>query len=220
MVNKPSYKDLERKINQLKIKNLDYMSKIMGFSKNQELIKNSHMRRSLSLMKINEELIREIKELKNADKEELEFLSNKVKKGTKELKCIYGISRLKAGTNFSLDDVLQTVVDYIPSATNCPENACARIVLEGYEFTTNNYKDTKWKISQDIMVNNERFGALEVCYIEEKESEYEERQLHYGSKSLIAAIADNIAQIVERELAEIEIRKSWNKIENPITNND
>jgi hypothetical protein len=111
-------------------------------------------------------------------------------------------------------------VDYIPSATNCPEKACARIVLEGYEFTTNNYKDTKWKISQDIMVNNERFGALEVCYIVEKESGYEERQLHNGSNSLITAIADNIAQIIEREMAEIEIRKSLNKIQKLITNNN
>jgi hypothetical protein len=135
------------------------------------------------------------------------------------LNCLYDISSLRAGTSFSLDDVLQTVVDYIPSATNYPEIACARIVLDGYEFATNDYKDTKWKLTQDIMVNNERFGALEICYVEENESGNEERQLHDRSNSLIVAIADNVAQLVERELAEIEIRKSRNKIEELIMKN-
>ena len=55
-------------------------------------------------------------------------------------------------------------------------------------------------------------GALEVCYLEEK-PELEEGPLHTEAKNLIAAIAENIAQIVERDWAEIEIRKCRNKIE-------
>ena len=85
-------------------------------------------------------------------------------------------------------------------------------MFDHYEFTTKNYKDTKWKLTQEIKVNNERVGALEVCHLEEK-PELEEGPVHKEAKNLIGAVAENIAQIVERDWAEIEIRKCRNKIE-------
>ena len=169
-------------------------------------------------MKINDELNREMKNLKRADKKELGDVSNQLGERLRELNCLYDISSLRDGANFSLDDVLQAVVDFIPPAIQYPEITCARIMFDHYVFTTKNFKDTKWKISQEIKVNNERIGALEVCYLEEK-SELEEGPLHKEAKNLIAAIAENIAQIVERDWAEIEIRKCRNKIEELIKQN-
>ncbi len=169
-------------------------------------------------MKINDELNREMKNLKRADKKELGDVSNQLGERLRELNCLYDISSLRDGANFSLDDVLQAVVDFIPPAIQYPEITCARIMFDHYVFTTKNFKDTKWKISQEIKVNNERIGALEVCYLEEK-PELEEGPLHKEAKNLIAAIAENIAQIVERDWAEIEIRKCRNKIEELIKQN-
>jgi hypothetical protein len=51
-----------------------------------------------------------------------------------------------------------------------------------------------------------------VCYLVEKQA-LDEGLLLEETKKLIAAIAENIAQIVERDWAEIEIRKCRNKIE-------
>jgi hypothetical protein len=212
MTEKPTYKELERNNNQLEKEALEYMRKEREFNQERKLIEYGHMKRTISLMKINEELHREIKDLKRADKEELGYVSNRLKERIKELNCLYDISSLRYGTNFSLDDVLQAVVDFIPPAIQYPEITCARIIFDHYEFTTKNYKDTKWKLTQEIKVNNERLGALEVCYLEEKQ-ELEEGPIHTGAKNLIAAVAENIAQIVERDWAEIEIRKCRNKIE-------
>ena len=212
MTEKPTYKKLERKNKQLEKEALEYMRKEREFNQERKLIEYGHMKRTISLMKINEELHREIKDLKRADKEELGYVSNRLKERIKELNCLYDISSLRYGTNFSLDDVLQAVVDFIPPAIQYPEITCARIIFDHYEFTTKNYKDTKWKLTQEIKVNNERLGALEVCYLEEKQ-ELEEGPIHTGAKNLIAAVAENIAQIVERDWAEIEIRKCRNKIE-------
>jgi hypothetical protein len=170
------------------------------------------MKRTISLMKINAELNREIKNLKRADKEELGDVSDKLRERIKELDCLYDISSLRYGTNFSLDDVLQAVVDFIPPAIQYPEISCARIIFDRYEFTTKNFKDTKWKLSQEIKVNNERIGTLEVCCLVEK-PELEEQPLLEETKKLITAIAENIAQIIERDWAEIEIRKCRDKIE-------
>jgi hypothetical protein len=212
MAAKPTYEELDRKIKQLEGEVLEYVRKEKEFNKEQKLVEYGHMKRTVSLMKINEELNREMKNLKRADKKELGDVSNQLGERLRELNCLYDISSLRDGANFSLDDVLQAVVDFIPPAIQYPEITCARIMFDHYVFTTKNFKDTKWKLSQEIKVNNERIGALEVCYLEEK-PELEEGPLHKEAKNLIAAIAENIAQIVERDWAEIEIRKCRNKIE-------
>jgi hypothetical protein len=212
MAAKPTYEELDRKIKQLEGEVLEYVRKEKEFNKEQKLVEYGHMKRTVSLMKINEELNREMKNLKRADKKELGYVSNRLAERLRELNCLYDISSLRDGVNFSLDDILQAVVDFIPPAIQYPEITCARIMFDHYVFTTKNFKDTKWKLSQEIKVNNERIGALEVCYLEEK-PELEEGPLHKEAKNLIAAIAENIAQIVERDWAEIEIRKCRNKIE-------
>ena len=212
MTEKPTYKELERKNKQLEKEALEYMRKEREFNKERKLVEYGHMKRTISLMKINEELNGEIKDLKRTDKEELGYVSNRLRERIKELNCLYDISSLRYGTNFSLDDVLQSVVDFIPPAIQYPEITCARIMFDHYEFATKNFKDTKWKLSQEIKANNERIGTLEVCYLEEI-PEFEEGPLLEETKNLITAIAENIAQIVERDWAEIEIRKCRDKIE-------
>ena len=218
MVEKPTYKELEHKITQLEREILEYVRKEKEFTKEQKLVEYGHVKRTISLMKINEELNKEIKGLKRADKEELGHVSSKLKERIKELKCLYDISNFKDRTNFSLDEILQTIVDFIPPAVQYSEIACARIIFDQYEYTTKNYKETKWKLSQEINVNNKQIGALEVCYLEEK-SELAEGPFLKEARNLITAIAESIAQIIEREWAEIEIRKCRKKIEEILKQN-
>jgi len=212
MSGKPPYEELEQRIKQLEKEVLEYVRKEKEFNRKRKSAEYSHMKRSISLMKINEELSREINELKSADREELGYVSNRLKERIKELNCLYDISNFRDGTNFSLDEVLQTIVDFIPPAIQYPEITCARIMFDRYEFTTKNYKETKWKLSQEIRVNNERIGALEVYYLEEK-PKLEDGPFPKEAKNLITSIAESIAQIVERDWAELEIRKCRNKIE-------
>jgi len=219
MSGKPSYEDLEQRIRQLEREALEYVRKEKDFNRERKSIEYSHMKRTISLMKINGELNKEINELKSANKEELVFVSNRLKERIKELNCLYDISSYRDGTNFSLDEILQTIVDYIPPAIQCPEITCARIIFDRHEFITKNYQDTRWKLSQEIKVYNERIGVLEVCYLKEKQ-EFEEGLFSKEVKNLITAIAESIAQIVERDWAEIEIRKCRNKIEKLVQQNE
>ncbi len=216
MTEKPAYKAQEQRIKQLEIEVLKYIRKEKELNEQLELLEYSHLRRTLSLMKINEELKREIKKHARAD-EKLERVTHRLKERVKELKCLYDISSLRAGTSFSLDDVLQEIVDFIPPSTEYPEITCARIKFNRYEFTTKNFKDTKWKLSQEIKVNNERIGTLEVCYLVEKHK-LEKEPFHKEVKNLISAIAESIAQIVELDWAEIELRKHRNRVEKLIKN--
>ena len=213
----PTYDNLRQKASQLEQEVIEYIRKEKEFKNKMKLMEYRHFRRTLHLVKINEELSREISELKNADKENLELLSNKLKERVKELSCLYQISSLKVETNFSIDNVLQAVVDSIPLAIRLPENICARIILDHYhEVRTKNFQDTKWKLSQEIRVNDKRVGLLEVCNLKQSD-EFQNINFSDEAKSLIHAMAENIAQVVEHERMELEINESRDKIANLIT---
>jgi hypothetical protein len=139
MAEKPTYNELECKIRKLEKEALEYMREEREFNEERKLVDYGRMKRTISLMKINEELNREIKEIKSGNKEELEQISHKLKGRIKELNCLYEISSFREGNDFSLDGILQEMVDFIPPACQYPEITCARIILDGYEFTTKNF---------------------------------------------------------------------------------
>jgi hypothetical protein len=212
MAGKPTYNELERKNKQLEKEVLEYIRKAKELNQKRKATERSHIRRTLSLMHINEELNREIIERKRSDTEELEMAAHRLKERIKELNCLYDISSFRDATDFSLDAILQAVVDFIPPAIQYPEITCARLIFGSYEITTKNFKDTRWKLSREIALNNEWIGTLEVCYLEEK-PELEVGPFLKEAKNLINAVAESIAKIIEREEAEAEIRKHQAHIE-------
>jgi hypothetical protein len=212
MATKPTYNELELKIKHLEKEVLEYIRKAKELNKKRKVTERSHIRRTISLMHINEELNREIKELKRSDTEELGLVSHRLRGRIKELNCLYDISSFRDDTDFSLDAVLQTVVDFIPPAIQFPEITCARLIFGGYEITTKNFKDTRWKLSREITANNKWSGTLEVCYLEKK-PELDEGPFLKEAKNLINAVAESIARIIEREEAEAAIRKHQDHIE-------
>ena len=58
MAAKPTYNELERKIKKLEKEALEYISRGGEFNAERKLIDYSHFKRTISLMKINEELNR------------------------------------------------------------------------------------------------------------------------------------------------------------------
>jgi hypothetical protein len=212
MATKPTYNELERKNKQLEKEVLEYIRKAKELNKKRKVTERSHIRRTISLMHIIEEQDREIKELKRSDTEELALVSHRLQERIKELNCIYDISSFRDTTDFSLDAVLQAVIDFIPPAIQYPEITCARLIFGGYEIKTKNFRDTKWKISREIAVADKWIGTLEVCYLEEKQ-ELGDGPFLKEAKNLINAVAENIAKIIECEEAEAEIRKHQGHIE-------
>jgi len=67
MAGKSNYNELERKNRQLENEVLEYIRKAKELSKKRKVTDRSHIRRAISLMHINEELNRELKELRRSD---------------------------------------------------------------------------------------------------------------------------------------------------------
>ena len=212
MAEKATNEGMQSEIEQLKCELIEYVRKEKAFKRQMKQVENGHMRRTISLMRIIDALRDEIKSIRADDKDRLQHVADDLGERVKELNTLYDISRLRSGPNFSMDHILQAVVDFIPAAIPYPENAGVRIRFEHYAFTTRNFKDTPWKLSKKITVNHEEIGDLEICY-REMIPNLDEEPFLIETEKLVTAIAESIAQIVEREWAEIEIRGNLEKIE-------
>ena len=149
-------------------------------------------------------IARNLTEIKRAE-QNLKQLTFTLQERVKELNCLYAISNLRERHDFSLDEILQEIVDIIPASFQYPNIACAQVKFEGYAHKTANYKPTPWKISRDILIHDDHVCTLEVCYLKEKD-EWKGEPFLKEEESLLNAIAERIRNIIEREWAEIEMR--------------
>ncbi len=137
--------------------------------------------------------------------ERLEQKTHALGERVKELNCLYDISNLIEKPGISLKGIIKGVVDLIPPSWQYPEITCARIILEEQEYKTENFIETVWKQTSEIIVHDKRIGVLEVCYLEEK-PEIDEGPFLKEERNLINAIAERLGHIIEHMQAERELK--------------
>jgi signal transduction histidine kinase len=140
----------------------------------------------------------------NFSKANLHEIANNLTERVKELNCLYSISRLFENETLSIDDILQGVIDSVPSAWQYPEITCARIKLKNKVFVTERFRETIWKQAQHIVVNGKRFGSIEVHYIEEKPA-LDEGPFLKEERNLLYVIAERLGHTIERKIAESNV---------------
>ena len=161
-------------------------------------------------------IFRDVTERKRAE-EELRKRTHELDERVKELNCLYGISKLVEKPGTSLEEILQGTVDLIPPSWQYPEITCARVALQGQTFTTNNFEETIWGQSSDIIVYDNKVGSLETFYLEERAEGYE-GPFSREERELINAIAERLGRTIERKQMEIELRKSEEKFRSVVEN--
>jgi len=115
----------------------------------------------------------------------------------KELGCLYAISSLVERHGISLDEILQETADLIPPGWQYPKVTCAQLTVDGKEYGTGNFRETRWKQSSIIHVNGKPVGCVEVCYMEER-PESDEGPFLKQERSLINAVAQHLGHTIER----------------------
>ncbi|KKL88045.1 hypothetical protein LCGC14_1928670, partial [marine sediment metagenome] len=122
---------------------------------------------------------------------------SKLKERVKELNCLYGISKIIEKPNISIEKILKGTLLLIPPAWQFPEITCARISYDHREFTSKNYKKTKFKLKSKVGINKKKL-LLEVNYLKDYQFLEEE-------KYLITDITERLKVILEQKEAEIEL---------------
>jgi len=119
----------------------------------------------------------------------------------KELTCLYALAQLAERPHTTLEEILQGVVELLPPAWQYPDITAGRIVLDGRCHATANFMPGAHRQSADIVVSGERRGGIDVVYMEER-PELDEGPFLKEERSLIDAVARQIALIVERRQAD------------------
>jgi len=183
------------------------------FQKHKEmLMMNKKLEASEQLKALNEELEATTEELQ-ASNEELEATNEELKatnerlrerekelaKRVKELHCLASISNLVEKKGLSLEEILQKIVELIPPALSNPETTYARITLGNLEFKTKDFKDTRWNLIENITVDGDHIGTLQICLLNGKSKE---ELIQKEEKELIEVIAKRLGEIVESKRSE------------------
>jgi len=125
----------------------------------------------------------------------------------KELNCLYGISNLFENQDVSLPWIMQRAVELIPAAWQFPENACARIRLEGQDYTTRNFKTTRWHQNTKIILNGQHVGDVDVYYYKMPPrcdgNPFLEEEEH-----LLRAIGERLSKVLWLKRSEEALRES------------
>lgn len=130
----------------------------------------------------------------------------------KELECLYGFSKIVEERNISLDEMFQEIVNIIPPSWQYSDIACARMVFENKVFRTDNFKETKWSQSSDIVVKGKNVGFVEVGY-RKKIPEFGKDPFLEEERKVLDVIAGRLGRTIERMRAEEALVKQKETIE-------
>ena len=125
----------------------------------------------------------------------------------KELNLLYEVAKIAAKSNVTIEDVVQQIIPLIPPAWQYPKVTCARITLNGQEYSTKNFTETRWKQSASIRISGENAGLVEVYYLKEM-PEIDEGPFLKEERNLINTMAKHLGTIVERKRAEEALQES------------
>jgi signal transduction histidine kinase len=113
--------------------------------------------------------------------------------------------------SFKQNYLLQRVVESIPLGWQYPEITCARIVFEGQEFRSRDFRETSWTQSVDIIISGEKAGSVEVFYLKEQLKSYQGPFLEEEA-NLLEAIAGEIGNAIIIRQAEEKISSYQNQL--------
>ena len=159
------------------------------------------------LISENKTLREKIKDLENSLKEKsipsktYDKLEHELLDRVKELNCLFNTIKLIEKADISLSTLFKKAVTFIPPAFQYPEITCARITFGVDEYLTDIFKETKWKLSTDIIVSNHKAGTIDVFFLEKKPQLFEGPFLK-DERSLLDTLGKQLGSIVERKITE------------------
>ena len=69
----------------------------------------------------------------------LKEINNDLKERVKELRGLFSISKILERKKLKLEESLKEIVEIIPKSWQYPDDTCAKIIYNDYEFKTDNY---------------------------------------------------------------------------------
>ncbi|MCP4576750.1 MAG: PAS domain S-box protein [Deltaproteobacteria bacterium] len=198
MTNKPTYEELEQRVREL-----EKESSVHRCDWKAPALEHGQVRREMPV---------DVTDRKRTE-EKFRKRTHELRERVKDLNCLYGICTFVEKPGISSEGIFQGIVDLIPPAWQYPEITGARVIFRGQAYETENFRETVWKQTREIVVHGEQVGTLEVNCLEER-FENNEGPFLKEERSLLNAIAERLGRIIERREAGETLRESEEKYRN------
>jgi PAS domain S-box-containing protein len=126
-----------------------------------------------------------------------------VQERVKERRCLYDISEAIAHREARFETILGRIPALLPPGWRYPEITCARVVYDGQEYATDDFRETQWSLSEPIYTSGDKSGLVQVCYLEEMPDQ-DEGPFLKEEKDLIEEVAGRLGGLINQHLAERE----------------
>ncbi|WP_292365802.1 MULTISPECIES: PAS domain S-box protein [unclassified Methanoculleus] len=133
-------------------------------------------------------------------------LDNRVR----ELATLYAVSGVVERPGISVEEVLQEVAGLLPAGWLHPEDAAARITVDGREYRSPGFFETPLRQESPVVVHGRITGKVEVCYRHGLPGDGD-APLITDERRLIDAVAGRLGRIIERIRASEALGRSEEK---------
>ncbi len=133
-------------------------------------------------------------------------LDNRVR----ELATLYAVSGVVERPGISVEEVLREVAGILPAGWRHPEDAAARITVDGREYRSPGFVETPLKQECPIIVHGRITGKVEVCYRHGLPTDGDAPFIT-DERRLIDAVAGRLGRIIERMRATEALGRSEEK---------
>jgi len=129
----------------------------------------------------------------------------------KELTGLYAMAQLVERPDMSLEELLENIANLLPPAWQYPEITVGRVLLDGRCHASAASWEGVARQAADIVVGGRNRGLVEVTYLEPR-PQLDEGPFLKEERSLLNAIAREIAGVVERRQAREEKARLENQL--------
>jgi len=129
-------------------------------------------------------------------------LNFKLRERVKELTGLFRISEAAEEYGLDISQTINKIVKEIPFSYQYPDDCEARIIYQKFEYKTDNFKESRWMQQEDLKIDDQIVGSIEVSYLSEHSIKYKNTVFlkeEFDLLKLIAAKVSNILKNLEQE---------------------
>ena len=94
----------------------------------------------------------------------MDKIFEKLTERVKELNCIYQVEELLKDNKLDLEDIFLKLTEIIPQGWQYTTVCEVKIIYEGKIYKSDNFRETEWVQSADIVIDNNIVGEIQVFY--------------------------------------------------------
>ena len=122
-------------------------------------------------------------------------LIDSLEERVKELNCLYEIEEILNQPANNVEEVLSKVAKIIPIGFQFTEICRAKIKYRDVEFLSDNFKESRWSLSTEIIIQGKSAGSINIYYIKQK-PDLEVGPFLAEEKKLLNTVAERVGHYI------------------------